>query len=142
MFLFCMLYSKAIVLHSMDANCLTILNYTYQKTINPLYVAWRKCVKRIVRLSMKIHSCLLYSVCEDDGIEVQLHMWFIKLFNIVWMYMLYLVTKQRDKSHSKTMLYHKQQQINMLESWLAVVLLLSQTLLKVPAKICMLKLIS
>ena len=53
-------------------------NYSLLKQVKPVYIAWRKCVRRIFKLPRNTHSALLYYLCEDGCIDVQLHRRFLK----------------------------------------------------------------
>ena len=53
-------------------------NYSSLKSINPVYIAWRKCVRRIFKLPSQTHNSLLYYICKDGPIDTQLHRRFLK----------------------------------------------------------------
>ena len=55
-------------------------NYSAFKVVNTVYVAWRKCVKRILKLPCTTHSKLLYQICHDASIDLQLHKRFLRFF--------------------------------------------------------------
>ena len=46
--------------------------------INKLYTTWRKCVRKLFRLSPRTHSRLLHYICLDLPPDTQLHKRFLK----------------------------------------------------------------
>ncbi len=48
------------------------------KTMEPLYVAWRKCVRKILGVPYNTHCNLLPLICKDSNIAVKLHKRFLK----------------------------------------------------------------
>jgi hypothetical protein len=48
---------------------------------NKFYVAWRKCIRRLLSLPRLTHSKLLCLICEDLPVDLQLHLRFIKFVN-------------------------------------------------------------
>ena len=48
-------------------------NFGDLKNVNVAYIAWRKCVRRMLKLPYMTHSDLLYCICEENPINVQFH---------------------------------------------------------------------
>jgi len=42
------------------------------------FVAWRKCIRRLLSISPRTHSVLLHLICLDIQVDVQLHLQFLK----------------------------------------------------------------
>ena len=49
-------------------------------SVDLLYTAWRKCVRRIWSLHPRTHCLLLPLICDDSAIEVQLHQRFLNFY--------------------------------------------------------------
>ena len=45
------------------------------------YVAWRKCIRRFFALPYTTHSRLLYLICDDLPVDMQLHLRFLKFID-------------------------------------------------------------
>ena len=43
------------------------------KSINKLYISWRKCVRQVYKLPYRTHNNLLHLISKDQPIVVQLH---------------------------------------------------------------------
>ena len=55
-------------------------NFSSAKLLEPVYIAWRKCVRRIFKLSNMTHCNLVHLICQDLSITTQLHKRFFKFF--------------------------------------------------------------
>ena len=55
-----------------------LYNLSSAKTLEPLYVAWRKCVRKILKVPSNTHCDLLPLICEDNNIAWKLHKRFLK----------------------------------------------------------------
>jgi hypothetical protein len=51
--------------------------------MDQLYVAWRKCVRRLMGIHYRTHCDLLNFICDDTPVEFQLHKRFIKFLHAV-----------------------------------------------------------
>ena len=51
--------------------------------IQSFYVAWRKCIRRLLNLPYRTHCKLLNMVCNDLPVDMQIHKRFIKFFHSV-----------------------------------------------------------
>lgn len=49
--------------------------------VNQVYVAWRKTLRKLLKLSNRTHSSLLPYIVDDFSIDVQLHCRFLKFFH-------------------------------------------------------------
>ena len=45
--------------------------------MSTFYVAWRKCIRRLLDISPRSHGHLLHLLCGDDPVEVQIHRRFV-----------------------------------------------------------------
>ena len=45
--------------------------------VNVFYTAWRKCIRRLLRLLLRTHNELLPFICADISVEGKLHIRFI-----------------------------------------------------------------
>ncbi len=54
-------------------------NYS-DKVCEAFYVAWRKCIRRLLNVPPKTHCALLNIICDDLPVDVQLHKRFIKFY--------------------------------------------------------------
>ena len=57
-----------------------IWNFENMKLIQRFLIAWRKCLKRLLDISMRTHTAYLYCIVNDNPVENQLHKRFIKFF--------------------------------------------------------------
>jgi hypothetical protein len=48
------------------------------KLMQPVYTAWRKCVRKVWRVNARTHNRLIHLICDDMPIDVQLHRRFFK----------------------------------------------------------------
>ena len=53
-------------------------NYENLSVVEPLYIAWRKCIRRIYSIPYNTHCKLVHLICEDDSIQVKLHKRFVR----------------------------------------------------------------
>ena len=53
-------------------------NYENKAMMNPLYVAWRKCVRRIYNIPYNTHCKLLPLICQDSAIQIKLYKRFLR----------------------------------------------------------------
>lgn len=57
----------------------------YGRSIEPLYVTWRKCIRKLLGISNRTRSALLPLLCDDYGIKAVIHKRFVRfvhsLFN-------------------------------------------------------------
>ena len=67
-----------------------LFDFASSRIMEPLYIAWRKCVRKILRVPYNTHRSLLPLICNDDSITVKLHRRFIKFVS------------QCSKSHNNT----------------------------------------
>ena len=56
----------------------SLWNYENIKIMQRFLIAWRKCLKRLLDISVKTHSKYLYAVVNDIPVEIQLHRRFVK----------------------------------------------------------------
>ena len=50
------------------------------KDMSIIFVAWRKCIRRLLDLSPRAHSRLLHLLCDDVPVDIQIHRRFVKFF--------------------------------------------------------------
>ena len=50
------------------------------KDMSIIFVAWRKCIRRLLDLSPRAHSRLLHLLCDDAPVDIQIHRRFVKFF--------------------------------------------------------------
>ncbi len=50
------------------------------KVANDFYIAWRKCIRRLVSLPYTTHNRLLHIICNDIPVDLQLHKRFVTFF--------------------------------------------------------------
>ena len=49
-------------------------------SVEMLYVAWRKCIRKIFNIPYNTHCRFLHHICKDSSIQVKLHRRFMKFF--------------------------------------------------------------
>ena len=72
-----------VLYHLFNTYCLSLYGsqlykFSSAKVMEPLNVAWRKCVRKILKVPANTHCVLLPLVCEDSGISWKLHKRFLK----------------------------------------------------------------
>ena len=50
------------------------------RSVEQFFVAWRKAIRRLLRLPSRTHNCLLHLIVNDMPVECQLHRRFVKFF--------------------------------------------------------------
>jgi hypothetical protein len=50
------------------------------KSIKSFYVAWRKCLRKLLQIPLRTHNALLHYICEDIPVDFQIFRRFIKFF--------------------------------------------------------------
>jgi len=55
-------------------------NLASTTVLEPIYIAWRKCIRRIFKIPNMTHCNLVHLICQDICIKTRLHRRFIKFF--------------------------------------------------------------
>ena len=58
----------------------SLWNYEKQSVINKYFIAWRKCMRRLLKISERSHCNLINVILQDETVEVKLHRRFVKFF--------------------------------------------------------------
>ena len=48
-----------------------------RKTMDKLFVTWRKCLRRVLKIPTRTHCDLLPIIIDSDDLATQLHRWFL-----------------------------------------------------------------
>jgi len=75
--------SSFIIYHLFNCYALSLYGcqvwaYDSKKFVNMVNIAWRKCVRRILRIPANSHCELLPNICMDSSVEVKMHQRFIR----------------------------------------------------------------
>lgn len=74
---------KSILYKMFNTHCLSLygyqtFNFSNKRVMNLLFIAWRKCIKRMLNIPFRCHIEYLHVLCNDETLELKLHRRFVK----------------------------------------------------------------